>query len=63
LAFNVFNNYEKLSVTDKKCCSDTLKKAKKDILNEKAYGNTALKMRCYGKVFWIVYKVFEKIVG
>jgi hypothetical protein len=33
------------------------------ILKEKAYGDKALKMRCYGKVFWFIYKVFEKTVG
>ena len=35
----------------------------KDILRNEAFNNTALKMRCYGKAFWFVYKLFEKTVG
>ena len=62
-AFNIFNVYEKLSKADKKSCKSELKKAKKDIIKNKAFGNKALKMRCYGKAFWFIYKVFEKTVG
>ena len=62
-AFNVFNVYEKLGKSDKKSCRNKLKHFKKDILNKKAFGNTALKMRCYGKVFWFIYKIFDKTVG
>lgn len=62
-AFNIFNVYEKLGKADKKSCKSELKKAKKDIIKNKAFGNKALKMRCYGKVFWFIYKVFEKTVG
>ena len=39
------------------------KTLKKDILLHSAFGNTALKMRCYGKAFWFIYKIFEKTVG
>ncbi len=62
-AFNIFNVYEKLDKSDKKICKAELKKVKKDILRNEAFGDTALKMRCYGKVFWFIYKVFEKTVG
>ncbi len=62
-AFNVFNVYEKLSKTDKKGCKSELKKFKKDVLQRNAFGNTALKMRCCGKAFWFIYKIFEKTVG
>ena len=62
-AFNIFNVYEKLGKADKKSCKAEIKTAKKDILKNKAFGNKALKMRCYGKVFWFIYKVFEKTVG
>lgn len=62
-AFNTFNVYEKLGKADKKSCKTELKTAKKDILKNKAFGNKALKMRCYGKTFWFIYKVFEKTVG
>ena len=62
-AFNVFNVYEKLIKTDKKACKKELKSFKKYLLNQNAFGNTALKLRCYGKAFWFIYKVFEKTVG
>lgn len=59
-AFNVFNVYDKLTKADKKNHKKELKEFKKDILQNNSFGNTALKMRCYGKVFWFIYKVFEK---
>lgn len=62
-AFNVFNNYEKLSREDKNNCQKKLAEIKELISKDNAYGNTALKMRCYGKMFWFIYKVFEKTVG
>ncbi len=62
-AFNIFNVYEKLGKSDKKSCKTELKKTKKDILRNEAFGDTALKMRCYGKTFWFIYKIFEKTVG
>lgn len=62
-AFNVFNVYEKLIETDKKSCKNELEKFKKDVLQRNAFGNTALKMRCYGKIFWFIYKIFDKTVG
>ncbi len=62
-AFNVFNNYEKLNREDKNNSKKQLKEIKNIILKDNAYGNKALKMRCYGKAFWFIYKVFEKTVG
>ena len=62
-AFNVFNVFEKLNKFDKKSCENELKIFKKDILEKNAFGNTALKMRCYGKAFWFIYKVFDKTLG
>ena len=62
-AFNVFNVYEKLSSSEKKECKKELADFKKFIDGNRAFGNTALKMRCYGKTFWFIYKVFEKTVG
>ena len=62
-AFNVFNVYEKLSKSDKSDCKKELAEFKKNILDNNAFGNTALKMRCYGKAFWYIYKIFEKTVG
>ncbi len=62
-AFNVFNIYEKLGKSDKKNCEAKLATFKKKVLDNDAFGNTALKMRCYGKVFWFTYKIFVKTVG
>ncbi len=62
-AFNVFNVYEKLRYKDKKDCKKELAEFRKFVVSSNAFGNTALKMRCYGKGFWFIYKVFEKTVG
>lgn len=62
-AFNVFNVYEKLSKADKKDCKKELREFRNDVLENNAFGNTALKMRCYGKAFWFIYKIYEKTVG
>ena len=62
-AFNIFNVYEKLSSKDKKIFRNTLDTAKKIIQSNDFYENKALKMRCKGKAFWVVYKVIEKIIG
>lgn len=62
-AFNVFNVYEKLCKADRKACRNELEIFKRYIIDNDAYGDTSLKLRCYGKVFWFVYKVFEKTVG
>ena len=62
-AFNVFNVYEKLEKSNKTICKKELEIFKNDIINNNAFGNTALKIRCYGKVFWFIYKIFDKTVG
>ena len=62
-AYNALNVYQKLSKNDKKLCKKEYKSLKKDILSYGAFGNTALKMRCYGKTFWFIYKIFDKTVG
>lgn len=62
-AFNVFNIYEKLNAKDKKNCKKELAEFKKNVLDNNAFGNTSLKMRCFGKAFWFVYKIYEKTAG
>ena len=62
-AYNALTTYKKLSGEDKKLCKNEYSKLKKDILSRNAFGNTALKMRCYGEAFWVVYKIYEKSVG
>lgn len=61
-AFNALDTYKKISKKDRSICKNEYKALKKDILSHSAFGNTALKMRCYGKVFWFIYKVFDKAV-
>lgn len=60
-AYNGLNVYERLSKADKKTCRDQYINLKKNILQEDAYGDIALKARCYSKSFWFGYKVLEKI--
>lgn len=62
-AFNVFNDYEKLCTSDKKECRNDFSQFRNYVLKNNAFGNTALKMRCYGKAFWFIYKLYEKTVG
>ncbi|MBQ3128907.1 MAG: glycosyltransferase [Clostridia bacterium] len=58
-AFNCFNIYEKLSKNDKKENKEKIKAISDDILKNNAFGNKALQMRCYGKIFWVIYKLIE----
>ena len=62
-AFNALDTYKKISKEEQKLCRNEYKSLKKDILSHSAFGNSALKMRCYGKAFWFIYKVFDKTVG
>lgn len=62
-AFNALDTYKKISKEDQSICKNEYKSLNKDILSHSAFGNTALKMRCYGKVFWFIYKIFEKTAG
>ncbi len=52
--------YKKLDKSSRDKFKDDYKALKSDILDKGAYGNKALQMRCYGKVVWFIYKVFEK---
>ena len=61
LAFNIFNNYEKLSGSDKKVCRADLKVAKKELKANGFYQDISLKARCYGKLWWALCKGFQKI--
>lgn len=62
-AFNALDTYKKISKEEQVFCKEEYNLLKQDILSHSAFGNTSLKMRCYGKAFWFVYKVFEKTVG
>lgn len=60
-AFNAMNYYKALEGPDKKICKEEYKGIKENILNDGAYNNKALYMRCYGTLPWFIYKCFEKI--
>lgn len=62
-AFNALETYKKIPKEDQIVCKSEYKSLKKDILSHFAFGNTALRMRCYGKIFWVAYKVFDKTAG
>ncbi len=58
-AFNCFNIYEKLNKKDKNENKEKLREISDDIVKNDAFSSKALKMRCYGKVFWVMYKLIE----
>ncbi len=62
-AFNALETFTKVPKEEKREHQKDYSLLKKSILKDNAYGNKALKMRCYGKIFWFIYKVFEKTVG
>ncbi len=62
-AFNALDTFKKISKKEQALCKSDYRLLKKDILSHSGFGNTALKMRCYGKLFWFIYKVFDKTAG
>ncbi|MBQ7101471.1 MAG: glycosyltransferase family 2 protein [Clostridia bacterium] len=62
-AFNALDTYKRIPKKEQEFCKEEYRLLKQDILLHSAYDNSALKMRCYGKIFWFAYKVFEKTVG
>lgn len=61
IAFNAVNNYRALSVSDKKKHRKEYRELKKNILENKSFGDRSLKASCHGKIFWIMYKITEKL--
>lgn len=62
-AYNVLTCAEALSAEEKKSVADRLKKVKQDILAHGAYGDPALRMRCYGKALWAARRAVQKTLG
>lgn len=62
-AFNALNTYKLLTKQERKECRRDYERLKKDIMSDGAYGDSSLKMRCRGKLFWFIYKIFEKTAG
>ena len=59
-AFNALNIYRSIEKNEQKSNWKVYQMLKKDILNHKAFGNKALRARCYGRIVWFGYKVLEK---
>lgn len=60
-AHNVFNVYERLSREDRMKKAEEYKAFKQAVLKNKAHVDIALKLRCYGKLLWVIYKVPVKV--
>lgn len=63
IANNVINNFEKLDKADKFNEKVKFIEIKKNILQNNAFDDTALRLKCYSKLLWFVYKVFCKLIG
>lgn len=63
ISYNVFNNYDALSKNDQRTVSKIFSEIKKDILKNNAFGDTALKLKCYNNVLWFIYKAIKKVFG
>ena len=62
-AFNIINTFSRLSTKDRIECKKQLLATKYDILQNYAFGNTSLRMRCHGFFPWFVYKAYSKTIG
>lgn len=61
IAFNAMSNYRALDSNDKKKYRNDFTRLKKNILLHNAFEDGSLKASCKGKLFWIIYKVFNKL--
>lgn len=60
-AITVINKFDELNKEDKNKVSNDYNDFIYDVLNNNAFGDKALKLRCKSKFRWFVYKVFKKI--
>ncbi len=58
-ALNIFNVFEKLRISDKIKTKNRLNSEKNIIKTQMFFNDKALKFRCYGKIFWVIYKIYE----
>ena len=63
ISYNVFNNYNALSKKDKKTASASFAVMKKDILENNAFSDTALRLKCHNNALWFIYKAITKVFG
>lgn len=62
-AFNAMNYYIALSRKEQHLYREDYQSLKKHILQNHAYGNKALHYRCYGRIPWAAYKIYEKAIA
>ena len=62
-AYNVINIYYSLNREDRNKYKDTYEVFKKTVLDNNAFSDISLKMRCYGYLPWFIYKSFTKVFG
>ena len=60
-AIAVINKFDDLNKEDKNKVSKDYNDFISDVLNNNAFGDKALKLRCKSKFIWFVYKAFKKI--
>lgn len=63
ISYNVFNNYNALSKKDKKTASASFAVMKKDILENNAFSDVALRLKCHNNALWFIYKAITKVFG
>ncbi len=62
-AYNVITCYEALNDAEKAEAADRFSQVKKHILENGAFGDAALKMRCYAKPLWAAARAAQKLFG
>ena len=60
-AYNVLTCAEALSRSERGSIEKRLREVKQDILAHGAYGDPALRMRCYGKALWAARRALQKL--
>lgn len=60
-AFNAMNMYKRVSKAAQKECRAEYKCIKNLCRKNDYFGDKALEMRCYGKAFWLIYKIITKL--
>ena len=60
-AYSVINNYRQMTPVVKKKYEADYKSIIKDILDNDAYGDKALKLECKSHLLWFIYKAKEKV--
>ena len=62
-AYNAITCYEALSKDEKSEAAGRFRELKQDILSRGAFGDTALRARCYGKGLWAAARAVQKLIA